>query len=92
VVIGKWLSGKFRILIFDQPTRGVDVGAKEEIYQIIRRLSDQGVSILIATDEIEELLSLCNKILVLKKGTIVHEFDNDRLTLTKADVLAKMVS
>jgi ABC-type sugar transport system ATPase subunit len=92
VVIGKWLSGEFKILIFDQPTRGVDVGAKEEIYQIIRELSDQGVSILIATDEIEELLNLCNKILVLKKGTIVYEFDNDRLTLTKADVLAKMVS
>jgi ABC-type sugar transport system ATPase subunit len=92
VVIGKWLSGKFKILIFDQPTRGVDVGAKEEIYQIIRRLSDQGISILIATDEIEELLSLCNKILVLKKGTIVYEFDNDKMILTKADVLAKMVS
>lgn len=92
VVIGKWLSGKFKIIFFDQPTRGVDVGSKSEIYQVIRQLSEEQVSMVIASDEIEELLDLCDRILVMKKGRIVHEFINGGNNLTKAEILSKMVN
>ena len=92
VVIGKWLSGKFKIIFFDQPTRGVDVGSKSEIYQVIRRLAEEKVSMIVASDEIEELLDLCDRILVMKKGEIVHEFTNNEIHLTKTDILSKMVN
>lgn len=91
VAIGKWLSGYFQIILFDQPTRGVDVGSKSEIYQVIRELAAQNVSMIIASDEIEELLDLCDKILVMKKGEIIHEFINTGMSPTKMDVLEKMV-
>lgn len=91
VAIGKWLSGHFRIILFDQPTRGVDVGAKSEIYDMINELSDKKVSMIIASDEIEELLDLCDRIIVLKKGQIVHEFINGETALSKAEILEKMV-
>ena len=92
MVIGKWLSGKFKIIFFDQPTRGVDVGSKSEIYQVIRRLAEEKVSMIVASDEIEELLDLCDRILVMKKGEIVHEFTNNEIHLTKTDILSKMVN
>lgn len=89
--IGKWLSGHFRIILFDQPTRGVDVGSKSEIYDMINELADQKVSMIIASDEIEELMDLCDRIVVLKKGRIVHEFINDGTSLSKKEILEKMV-
>ncbi len=91
VAIGKWLSGQFKIILFDQPTRGVDVGSKSEIYDMIKELAAEKVSMIIASDEIEELMDLCDRILVLKKGEIVHEFSNDGDRLSKADILEKMV-
>ena len=91
VAIGKWLSGYFQIILLDQPTRGVDVGSKSEIYQVIRELAEQKVSMLIASDEIEELQDLCDKILVMRKGEIIHEFVNTGTYPTKVDVLEKMV-
>lgn len=91
VAIGKWLSGYFQIILLDQPTRGVDVGSKSEIYQVIRELAEQNVSMIVASDEIEELLDLCDKILVIKRGKIIHEFKNTGTYPTKADVLEKMV-
>lgn len=89
--IGKWLSGHFRIILFDQPTRGVDVGSKSEIYDMINELADKKVSMIIASDEIEELMDLCDRIVVLKKGQIVHEFINDGTSLSKTEILEKMV-
>lgn len=91
VAIGKWLSGYFQIILLDQPTRGVDVGSKSEIYQVIRELAEQKVSMIIASDEIEELQDLCDKILVMRKGEIIHEFVNTGTYPTKVDVLEKMV-
>lgn len=91
VAIGKWLSGHFRIILFDQPTRGVDVGSKSEIYDMINELADKKVSMIIASDEIEELMDLCDRIVVLKKGQIVHEFINDGTSLSKTEILEKMV-
>lgn len=92
VVIGKWLSVGSKIIIMDQPTRGIDVGAKKEIYDLIDRLAKEGTSILLASDEMEEVLGLCDRVLVMKKGRIVGELDNSDLLLTKTDLLTTMVS
>ncbi|MDE0960863.1 MAG: sugar ABC transporter ATP-binding protein [Planctomycetota bacterium] len=70
VVIGKWLALKPAVLLLDEPTRGVDVGAREEIHQKLRTLSQQGVSILFASSEMEEVLSLSHKIVVMHEGKI----------------------
>ncbi|MDR7470580.1 MAG: sugar ABC transporter ATP-binding protein [Armatimonadota bacterium] len=76
-VIAKWLSIKPRILILDGPTIGIDVGAKEMIYEIIRNLSGEGVSIILISDEVQEVLSNCGRILLMKHGRITREFAND---------------
>ncbi|MFS0726912.1 sugar ABC transporter ATP-binding protein [Paenibacillus sp. 1P07SE] len=74
VVIGKWLATHPDILILEEPTRGVDVGAKAEIYAIIHRLAQEGLSILLISSEMPEVIGLSDRILVLHKGEIVHEF------------------
>ncbi len=68
VVIGKWLATTPRVLLLDEPTRGIDVGAKAEIYRLIRELSAQGIAILVASSEMPELLALSDRILVLREG------------------------
>jgi ABC-type sugar transport system ATPase subunit/ribose/xylose/arabinose/galactoside ABC-type transport system permease subunit len=73
VSIGRWLQGKPRVLLIDEPTQGVDVGAREEIYAEIRRLAAQGVGILFVSSYLPEVLQLSNRILVMKAGRIVHE-------------------
>ncbi len=75
VVLARWLSRKLNLLILDNPTRGVDAGAKEEIYRTIRSLAEQGVAILIITDELLELIGLSNRILVLRAGSIATALD-----------------
>lgn len=73
VVFAKWLNRKAKILILDEPTRGVDVGAKLEISNLIRELSSQGTSTLLVTSEIEEMVSLSDRVLVLREGAVVGE-------------------
>lgn len=84
VVLGKWLLRDPRVLILDEPTRGVDVGAKFEIYRLINELVSRGAGILLIASEMEELLGLCHRILVMKSGAIVDElnfaaFDRSRI-------------
>lgn len=74
VVLGKWLLAKPRVLILDEPTRGVDVGAKFELYQLILQLADSGSGVLLISSEIEELIGLCDRILVMNRGEIRGEF------------------
>ena len=92
VVLGKWLSVKSKLIILDQPTRGVDVGVKEQIYFLIDSLAKEGVAILLVSDELEELLNLADRILVMQKGRIIREFDNSERDLSKKDLLASMIS
>ena len=67
-MIGKWLATAPRVLLLDEPTRGIDVGAKAEIYRLIRELSAQGIAIMVASSEMPELLALSDRILVLREG------------------------
>ena len=87
VVLGKWLLCRPRVLILDEPTRGVDVGAKFEIYQLIRDLASAGTGILLISSELEELIGLCDRILVMRRGRFVEELPRekfDRHTILRA--------
>ena len=75
VVLGKWLAGDARVFIFDEPTRGVDVGAKIEIYHLMNRLTARGAGIIMISSELPELLGMSDRILVMHRGRIRAEFD-----------------
>ena len=69
-----------RILIVDEPTRGVDIGAKEEIYHLLHRLAAEGLTVIIISSEINELLGMCHRIAVMRKGRIVTILDGATAT------------
>jgi ribose transport system ATP-binding protein len=73
VVVGRWLLGGTRLLLLDEPTRGVDVGARAELYQVIRRLADEGVGVLLVSSEVPEVLGLSDRVLVMREGRVVRE-------------------
>jgi ribose transport system ATP-binding protein len=73
VVLARWLLRECRVLLLDEPTRGVDVGARSEIYQLIRRLADSGVAVVVVSSEVEEVLGLSDRVLVVREGEIVRE-------------------
>jgi ribose transport system ATP-binding protein len=73
VVIAKWLARGVDVLILHNPTRGVDVGVKGEIYKLVRDLTDQGVSVLLVSDDLLELIGLSNRILIMRDGRIAGE-------------------
>lgn len=83
VVIAKWLFSQCRLLIFDEPTRGVDVGAKREIHHLIRQLAAQGVGILLISSELPEVLALSDRILVMRAGRIEGELPAAEATQEK---------
>ena len=68
VVIGKWLATRPRVLLLDEPTRGIDVGAKREIYELVRSLAGEGLAIVIVSSELSELLLLADRIMVVSEG------------------------
>jgi ribose transport system ATP-binding protein len=80
VVLGKWLSLKPRLLLLDEPTRGIDVGAKHEIYRLMEELAAQGVAILFVSSELEEILGLSDRVLVLHEGRMAGELDRGELS------------
>ena len=75
IVIGKWLGIQPKILILDEPTRGVDIGAKKEIYRIMNELTEQGVSIIMISSELPEILGMSDRILVIHEGELSAELD-----------------
>ena len=70
VVLAKWLAMRPRVLIFDEPTRGIDVGAKNEIYEMLRRLADSGVAILMISSDMDEVIGVSDRIAVMHEGRI----------------------
>jgi ABC-type sugar transport system ATPase subunit len=77
VVLGKWLATEPRVLMLDEPTRGVDVGAKSEIYRLLFDAAEQGVGILVSSSENPELLTLCDRVLVMFRGRVAAELARD---------------
>jgi ribose transport system ATP-binding protein len=80
VVIAKWLAMKPRVLLLDEPTRGIDVGAKAEIYDLVHRLAGEGLAVLFVSSEMEEILSLADRVLVMHEGRIAGGLDREHLT------------
>ncbi|WP_370882672.1 sugar ABC transporter ATP-binding protein [Kineosporia succinea] len=72
VVLARWLLGDTRLLLLDEPTRGVDVGARSEIYAVVRRLASQGMGVLLVSSEVPEVLGLADRVLVMREGKVVH--------------------
>jgi ribose transport system ATP-binding protein len=77
VALAKWLTHLPRVLILSEPTRGMDVGAKDDVVQIVRGLREQGIAIVVVSTEPETVLSLADRILVMKKGEVVREFADE---------------
>ncbi len=73
VVVGRWLLGDTKLLLLDEPTRGVDVGARAELYQVIHDLAARGVGVLLVSSEVPEVLGLADRVLVMREGRVVHE-------------------
>jgi ribose transport system ATP-binding protein len=80
VALAKWLSHPPRILLLAEPTRGMDVGAKEDVLKIVRALRDQGIAIVVFSTEPETVLSLADRVLVMRKGEIAHEFASESIS------------
>ena len=83
VVISKWLFSDPQLLMLDEPTRGIDVGAKYEIYTIINKLVDDGRAVLMISSEMQELLGMCDRIYVMNEGRFVGEFTGAEATQEK---------
>jgi len=75
VILARWLAAQPRVFLLDEPTRGVDVGAKHDIYELLNRLTSEGAGIVLTTSELPELLALSDRILVLHRGTVTAELD-----------------
>jgi ribose transport system ATP-binding protein len=80
VVVGRWLAGDTRLLLLDEPTRGVDVGARAELYQVIRDLTREGLGVLLVSSEVPEVLGLADRVLVMREGRVVREAPAGELT------------
>jgi ribose transport system ATP-binding protein len=88
VVIGKWLTPHTRLLLLDEPTAGIDVGARTDILRLIRSLADQGLTAILVSSEFEELIAVCDRILVMRDGAVVAERAADDCTEEELILLA----
>ncbi len=79
-IIGRWLLTRPKVLLLDDPTRGIDVGAKAELYRLMDRLCREGLGIIVTSSELPELLTLCDRILVLCEGRLTGEFTRAEAT------------
>ena len=85
VVLAKWISKNLKLLILDEPTRGIDVGSKEEIYSLIRKLAREGLTIIVMSSEVPEVIALSERILVLHNGQSKGILNGD--DATESDIL-----
>jgi ABC-type sugar transport system ATPase subunit len=88
VVLSKWLAARARVIIFDEPTRGIDVGAKAEIYEIMNELAAQGATIVMVSSELPEILAMSDRVLVLQGGRIRGELSRAEATQERIMTLA----
>ncbi len=79
-IIARWLAASSQILLFDEPTRGIDVGAKSEIHALIERLASEGHSIIVVSSELPEVIRLSDRVLVMREGELAAELPSEGLT------------
>lgn len=80
IVVGKWLNASPRVVIFDEPTRGIDIHAKQQIFKIIQDLSEKGIASILISSELEEIVDNCHRIIVLNRGRVVDEYRDGAIT------------
>ncbi len=90
VALAKWLAINPKVLILDNPTAGIDVSAKSEIYKILHDLADKGMGIILISPEFKEIMENTNRIIVMRRGKIVHEFETDKTT--KEEIIDKSIN
>jgi ABC-type sugar transport system ATPase subunit len=86
VVLAKWLAADADVFIFDEPTRGVDIGTRAEIYTILRGLANQGKAIIISSRDLDEIIGLSDRIAIIHRGRIIDEFESSEVS--KEEILA----
>ncbi len=79
ILFARWLYGKMQVLLADEPTRGVDIGAKRSIYELLNEFARNRAGILFISSDIEEIIGLAHRVLVMRQGSIVASFDNDEI-------------
>lgn len=77
IVISKWLRSDMKILLLDEPTAGVDIGAKRELIATVRKFTDEGNAAVFVSSELQEMLSICDRIYILKRGEIIQELKHE---------------
>ena len=88
VLLGRWLAREdLKVLIVDEPTRGIDVGARAEIYGILGRLAEKGTAIMMISSELPEIINLCDRVYVMNAGRITGELDSSDLEITQEEVM-----
>jgi len=87
-LLGAWFGIKPRLLIVDEPTRGVDVGARSEIYELLRELAKTGIAIMVISSDLPEILGICDRLYVMKNGSITGEISREEATEDKVLTLA----
>jgi ribose transport system ATP-binding protein len=80
VALAKWLAGDVKVLMLDEPTRGVDIGAKSEIYEVIDQLASQGMGVLVVSSEMEEVFAIADRVIVISDGCVAGELARSELT------------
>jgi ABC-type sugar transport system ATPase subunit len=88
VLLARWMMAQPKVAIFDEPTRGVDVGAKEGIYEMIESLTDDGLATLVISSELDELVRLCDRVYAVYEGRVVGELRGDAITSDAVGQLA----
>ncbi|HCV66281.1 L-arabinose ABC transporter ATP-binding protein AraG [Serratia sp. BW106] len=89
-ILGRWLSEEMKVILLDEPTRGIDVGAKHEIYHVIYQLAQRGIAVLFASSDLPEVLGLADRILVMREGALSGELHHDEASEEKALSLAML--
>ena len=83
VVVSKWFNGNFQIYLFDEPTKGIDVGAKEDVFRLVKTLADEGASVIFVSSDLEEVLRISDRIMVMSRGRIKNEYERKDFDLQK---------
>ena len=91
VVIAKWFASKARIIVLDEPTRGIDIGAKVEVYKLINEMVEAGIGVILLSSEVPEVFGMADRILVLKDGQITGEYGMDEINKINETDLQRLV-
>ena len=91
VVISKWLATHAKVLILDEPTRGIDVGAKAEIYKLMKELADSGISIIMVASELPEIINMSSRIAVMHEGSLIKIMDKDEIDAYDDDQIQERI-